>query len=261
MEQASQMEHLFNRAVQAFARDPYVSKIFLFGSYEKKTYDRYSDVDLHVVSQNFDATMSQFWPALSDIGQMLVAFPIAAEPGHAAYMVLFENYPLYTKLDINISDNLKSAPFAGKTCVYQKDVLAANTASTFLPALFEEPLNTLYGHYLGAIRYMKYRKREKHFSAYKFYRAQLDHILLNWYREISQESSVKRLGILEYQLLDTRAESTKLQRYLYPDNEKTMDKFYIELLQNMTDELKSSFSENHEKVFTTIINFLVQETI
>ena len=259
MEQASQVEHLFHRAVQTFASDPYVSEMFLFGSYAKKTHDRYSDVDLHVVTQNFDATMSQIWYSLSSIGPVLVAFPLAAELGHAAYMVLFENYPLYTKLDINISDPLKSAPFAGKTRVYQRDELPAHAASTFLPALFEEPLNTLYGYYLGAIRYMKYRKREKHFSAYKFYRAQLDHILLRWYRNVSREFSVERLGILEYQLLDTWEENTELKRYLYPGNEKTMDKFYIELLQNMTGDLKSSFNEDNERVFKTIIRFLIQE--
>src|SRR5690242_16049113 len=162
MGQISPVEQLFHRAVQTFARDPYVSEMFLFGSYEKKTYDSYSDVDLHVVSQNFDATMSQLWHSFSAIGQVRVAFPLVAEVGHAAYMVLFENYPFYTKLDINISDISKSAPFIEKTCVYQKDILPPNAASTFLPSLFEEPLNTLYGCYLGAIRYMKYRKREKH---------------------------------------------------------------------------------------------------
>ena len=259
MERASQVEQLSTRAVQTFARDPHVYEMFLFGSYEKKMHDRYSDVDVHVVSQNFDATMSLLWHSLSDIGQVLVAYPLAAHVGYAAYMVLFENYPLYTKLDINISDTKNSVPFAEKTCVYRRDVIPPNAASTFLPALFEEPLKTLYGCYLGAIRYMKYRKREKHFSAYKFYRAQLDQHLLRWYREVSHERFVERLGILEYQVLDTREESTALKRYLYPENEQTMDMFYLELLQNMTHELESYFDENHEKASRAILNFLAQE--
>ena len=78
MERASQVELLSHRTIQTFARDPHVSEMFLFGSYEKKMYDYYSDMDVHVVSQNFDATMSQLWHALSDIGQVLVAFPLAA---------------------------------------------------------------------------------------------------------------------------------------------------------------------------------------
>jgi predicted nucleotidyltransferase len=259
MEQTGLVKRLFHQAVHIFAQDPYVSDIFLFGSYEKKTYDSYSDVDLHVVSQNFDATMKQLWHTLSAIGQVLVAFPLAAEVGHAAYMVIFENYPLYTKLDINISDTLKIVPFAEKTCVYHSNMLPPNAASTFRPALFEEPLNTLYGYYLGAIRYMKYRKREKHFSAYKFYRAQLDHFLLRWYQDISHERSVSRLGILEYQMLDTREESTALKRYLYPENEQTMDRLYLELLQTMTDELKPQFDEQHNKTSKVILHFLRHE--
>lgn len=259
MERASQVEHLARRAVQTFASDPYVSEMFLFGSYEKRMHDRYSDVDLQVVSQNFDATMSQLWHTLSDIGQVLVAYPLAAHVGHAAYTVLFENYPLYTKLDINISDTKKSVPFAEKACAYRREVIPPNAASTFLPALFAEPLNTLYGCYLGAIRYTKYRKREKHFSAYKFYRAQLDHLLLKWYQEVSDERSIERLGILEYQVLDAHEESTELKRYLYPKNEHTMDLFYLELLQKMTYELRSYFDENHEKASRAILTFLAEE--
>jgi predicted nucleotidyltransferase len=259
MEQVSQVEQLFHRAVQTFVKDPYVSEMFLFGSYEKKTYDSYSDVDLHVVSQNFDATMNILWHSFSAIGQVLVAFPLVAEVGHAAYMVLFEHYPLYTKLDINISDTSKSVPFAEKTCVYRKDIQPPSAASTFLPPLFEEPLNTLYGFYLGAIRYMKYRKREKHFSAYKFYRAQLDHFLLGWYQAVSSERSISRLGILQYQLLDTREESSTWKRYLYPENEQAMDRLYLELLQKMTDELKAHFDEKHKKTSKAILHFLAHE--
>src|SRR6266567_2878304 len=122
MERASQVEHLSRRAIQTFASDPYVYEMFLFGSYEKKIHDCYSDVDLHVVSLNFDATMSQLWHTLSDIGQVLVAFPLTSHVGYAAYMVLFENYPLYTKLDINISDTKKNVPIVSKTCVYRNSL-------------------------------------------------------------------------------------------------------------------------------------------
>ncbi|MBO0794908.1 MAG: nucleotidyltransferase domain-containing protein [Ktedonobacteraceae bacterium] len=259
MEQVSQVEHLSCQAIQAFAADPHVYEMFLFGSYEKKTHDRYSDVDLQVVSQNFDATMSQFRRCLSDIGQVLVAFPLVAQVGYAAYMVLFENYPFYTKLDINVSDVERCTPFSTKACVYRRDVIPSHEVSTYQPVLFEEPLNTLYGYYLGAIRYMKYRKRGKHFSAYKFYRAQLDYLLSRWYREVSHEHSIERLGILEYQLLDMREESAVLKRYLYPGNEQTMDMFYIEMLQKIADESQSSLNKEHKKVLNSMLDFLKRE--
>jgi hypothetical protein len=76
--------------------------------------------------------MKQLWHTLSAIGQVLVAFPLAAEVGHAAYMVIFENYPLYTKLDINISDTLKIVPFAEKTCVYHSNMLPHSRAISHL---------------------------------------------------------------------------------------------------------------------------------
>ncbi|GHO80786.1 hypothetical protein KSD_85570 [Ktedonobacter sp. SOSP1-85] len=261
MEQASQVEQLLSQAIQAFASDPYVYEIYLFGSYAKKTHDRYSDVDLHIVSQNFDATMSQLWHYLEEIGPVLMAFPLVARVGYTAFMILFENFPLYTKLDINIADRTENTSFAEQACVYRREALPPHVAPTFLPTMLEEPLNTLYGYHLGAIRYMKYRKRGKHFSAYKFYKAQLDRTLLNKYQEICHDFSVERLGLLEYQLLDTYEESIQLKRYLYPENERAMDTFYIELLQTMTHELQYALNTKHEKALTTIIDFLKQEAL
>lgn len=261
MESTNQVQQLFSRAIQTFTTDSSVSEIYVFGSYEKEIHDRYSDVDLHVVSQNFDATMSRLADYLSNIDRVLVAFPLTAEPGYAAYMVLFEHYPLYTKLDINIADSTtNSFPFAQKTCVYRREPQPPYSPSTLLPTCFEEPLNTLYGYYLGAIRYMKYRQRGKHFTAYKFYRAQLDQTLLRHYQTATSDISVERLGTLEYQCLDACSESSELKRYLYPANEHEMDALYIELLQQLTHEFAASYNEHHQKVFQFILTFLKQES-
>lgn len=79
--------------------------------------------------------------------------------------------------------------------------------------------------------------------------------------EICHDFSVERLGLLEYQFLDTYEESIQLKRYLYPENERAMDTFYIELLQTMTHELQHPLDAKHEKAITTIIAFLKQEAL
>ncbi|GCE28709.1 hypothetical protein KDA_41930 [Dictyobacter alpinus] len=250
------VEQLCSRAVQAFAEESEVVEIGLFGSYAQRTNDRYSDIDLHVVSHDFDTTMSHFMACLSKIGRVLVAFPLTVRVGYAAYMVLFEDYPLYNKLDINIADRDNTIPFAPTTCIYRRDTVPPYTVSSLLPSRFEEPLNLLYDSYLGALRYMKYRQREKHFSAYKFYRAQLERLLVIWYQDMSHDHAIARLGILEYQQLDTHPSSADMQRYLYPANEQMMDQLYLELLQMLTHTLPSTYSQEQREVLASILEFL-----
>ncbi len=79
------------------------------------------------------------------------------------------------------------------------------------------------------------------------------------YREIRNERSIECLGVLEYQALDTYEKSAILKRYLYPQNEQAMDMFYLELLQKMTNDLRSYFDDRDEKASQTILNFFAQE--
>ncbi|GER91845.1 hypothetical protein KDW_60070 [Dictyobacter vulcani] len=255
-----QVEQLYTRAVQAFAAEPEVSEIGLFGSYAKGTHDRYSDIDLHVVSQDFDTTMNHLAACLAHIGQVLVAFPLTARVGYAAYVVLFEDYSPYTKLDLSIADTANNLPFADTTCVYHTETISPATASTYQPARFAEPLNILYDSYLGALRYIKYRQRWQHFSAYKFYRAQLDRLLVMCYHDISNADTVERLGILEYQHLDKHSASTNMQRYLYPENAQMMDRLYIDLLEMQTRTLQPADHPDHQNIFTMILAFLASES-
>ena len=120
----------------------------------------------------------------------------------------------------------------------------------------EEKLRLLYIYCIGAIRYTKYRKRGKHFRAYKFYRAQCEH----YFRKLCEkEAGETKTKVEIYMILDQLPNSASQQKYLYPENEQAMNKLYLELLDAMLDEERSTIPVNHLEALTEIITFVRAE--
>src|SRR5260370_12677924 len=95
------VELLYEAALTTFTQQQEVHEIFLFGSFERGTFDQYSDLDLFVISADFEKTMALLPQILARIGDVLLSYPLHIGRGSAAYMTLFKNYPFYTKLDLN----------------------------------------------------------------------------------------------------------------------------------------------------------------
>jgi hypothetical protein len=223
---------------------------------EQNTHDDYSDIDLHVVSGNFDITMKELPSIIQMIGEPFVWYPFHLQPGNTGYAVLFRNYPLYNRLDITILDTITPPVVAQGTCVYRNPEEYPILPSTYQPPYMEEKVRTLYGYAIGAVRYAKYRKRGMPFCAYKFYRAQCDYYFLKCSEKQSQEAPTK-LDI--YTALDRLPDSILLHKYLYPENERAMNRLYLDLLDAMLHEERSGFSTDHFEALTEIIAFVHAE--
>ena len=100
-----------------------------------------------------------------------------------------------------------------------------------------------------------------HFSAHKFYRAELDRFLLTYYRQAIDDSRSEPLGIIEYQKLDRPANQKHFHRYLYPENEQAMNAFYIELLQQAFADAKWEPASTYKVAAAEILAFLERELI
>ncbi len=253
------VEALAATTIHSFAEQLEVQQIFLFGSYARGTYDQYSDVDLHVVTGDFAKTLARLSLIFENIGGVLLQFPIRASEGEVAYTVLFKNYPLYNKLDISILHPRARIPFSDSKSVYWRDVEPGDHHSDFVPPTFAHARHTIYNYLLGALRYTKYRKRGMHFSAYKFYKAQLESFLLTRYQQIADDLTVEKMGILEHQALDNGEEYAGLKRYLYAGNEHAMDSLYVELLQAALHDAKLHIESDDEEALTQILTFVKSE--
>ena len=251
------LQALYNATLQAFIQRSEVQKIYVFGSIEQNKHDDYSDIDLHIVSSNFDVTMKDFVAITKRIGEPFVWYPLHPQPGNSSYAVLFRNYRLYNRLDITILDTITPPVVAQGTCIYSNPKDYPYHLSTYQSPHMEEKAHLLYGYSIGALRYVKYRKRGKAFSAYKFYRAQCEYSFLKRYQQEISDAKTK-IDLSVYMELDQLPDNN-LQQYLYPANEQTMNRLYLTLLDTMLHEEHSTLSADHLAALTSIITFVHNE--
>lgn len=252
---------LYEKAVSTFSQEAEINELRIFGSQEKNQHDCYSDLDLQVITSDFDTTMTKLPALLAKIGDYFIKFPLGIQEGYAAYTVLFKDYALYNKLDINIQDPTIKTPFAENRSVYRQVEILPFQPSTYTPAAMEPLTHSLYDAHIGAIRYAKYRKRKMHLTAYRFYRAQVEHYFLHRYHQLTQDTQPQHMGTLEYQILDKLAGKENLQQYIYPANEHTMNAYYCEILSRLIDEAKMQVEEQHIVALQEILVFVRQELL
>ncbi|QBD75395.1 hypothetical protein EPA93_05010 [Ktedonosporobacter rubrisoli] len=250
------LQELYATTLQVFTQRPEVQKIYLFGSMEQHKHDAYSDLDLHVVSSDFDMTMRDLASIMNTIGEPFVWYPFHPQPGNTGYAILFRDYPLFNRLDITILDPVTPPVMPLGTCIYSNPQECPRCPSTYQAPQMAEKVRQLYGYGIGAVRYTKYRKRGKPFSAYKFYRAQCDYYFLRRYDQEVGESEV-RPDI--FMLLDRLPDSSLLQKYLYPGTEQRMNELYLELLGVMLRDECSMLSAEQSEALTEIIAFVRNE--
>jgi predicted nucleotidyltransferase len=251
------LQELYRATLRAFIPRPEVQKISLFGSMEQNKQDDYSDIDLSIVSSDFDRTMKDFVSAMNLVGDPFVWYPFHLQAGNTSYAILFRDYPLYNRLDITILDTFTPSVVAPGTCIYRNSKEYPSHSSTYQPPHMEEKVRLLYGYSIGALRYVKYRKRRKPLSAYKFYQAQCEYSFLKRYEKATGEVKTK-MDLSVFMRLDQLPDSG-LQQYLYPENEQAMNRLYLGLLDAMLHEEQATFSTDHLEAFTRIITFVREE--
>ena len=271
-------KQLAERTIALFAARPEVRKIVQFGSLVRGTADQYSDVDLEVITDHYACTIRDVNMLLKRIDEPLVIFPVREGTDQAAYTVLFRHYPFYQRLDIGIGsqDIATAADFSTRQimvaakdmqCAYIRsdgiappsDEMADGNPS--LPGLGSSPnVRALYDTFIGATRYVKYRKRRCALTAYKFYRAILNDFLLNAHRHTWSETQKTSLGLMDYLALDG-AGSDAFVRYLYPADEHVMNTWVIEMLSTLLFSSKADIDTHHWEALSTILQFIVQELV
>ncbi len=129
----SALDDLLARISAALRGLPGAQELYLFGSAaDPFRKDRYSDLDLQVVSAQFELSRAA-WPAvLSQVGPIALAFQLDPEGPAAqetAFTLGFEGESLYHKVDFGITDRRLADGYfnqlQGKVLLWRQEVLAA----------------------------------------------------------------------------------------------------------------------------------------
>ena len=125
---------LHHRVLHAFAREPEVHSIYVFGTEVEGEIDEYSDIDLVICSGDLAASQRKYADILDSISTVIGTYYIVCGENELAQMVMFENYSPYQKIDFSITDTIESKQvFAPFKCLYQskQPVLSSQTSLQF----------------------------------------------------------------------------------------------------------------------------------
>ncbi|HEU5088398.1 MAG TPA: hypothetical protein VFT99_13170 [Roseiflexaceae bacterium] len=193
------------RVVQALRQAPGAAELYLFGSRLLSPGDPYADLDFELVSADMEATLAAWPDVLGLVAALELAWPI--EPGAHAVAVLLAGTSPYHKLDIGVRPLGTAARLAGPLqLVWRQQPPAAPFVlplrSGYRPE-FGSIGHTLFDDLLGAIRYVKARRRNQPLTCLRFMRSKPERLLQLWAeRDAGWSAEPHPLTTWDYKALD-----------------------------------------------------------
>lgn len=248
----SEIDDLRIKTIDAFKKLPEVSEIFTFGSISLKKADKYSDIDLTIITNDIYETTRNLINVLKSIDDIDAIFIIENKKTSSAYSIFFKSYSLYNKIDLGITLP-GSELFENSKQEYKSS--HNFTLRQTEPMKLEKDLQELLimDTIIGSLKYLKYINRKKILIAYKFYRSffelylknltNSESITLNTFIEVEKsKQKINDLIFIKSEIEMSHAYFKYLRKYLkrYKNDQlsKETNKFIKRTLNLWKDELK-----------------------
>jgi len=207
-----ELDLLLERVSEACRLLPGTTELHLFGSSaDPARRDKYSDLDLQVVSGHYWLSLAA-WPGiLSLAGRLTLIYPLGNKPRATAYTVAFAEFSPYHKLDIGLSaagDPLPGVLDEPQRLLWRQSARLAPTPYPLHSAYQPEPGSAAHfitGQMLAAVRYIKARKRGQALLCWRYLSAAIHALLisLRWDGD-PLRFDASPLSNRDYQQLDLR---------------------------------------------------------
>lgn len=234
----TQLHDLLERVAAGLRCLPGATALYLFGSLTTPQADAYADIDLQLVTADFLLTQAD-WPyVLEHIQPIDIAWPITPTPDNTAFAILFQDTSYYHKLDIGLSAAADGFPLSSESIPAiplwaqepRRSTLSRPSSHVYSPA-YGTIGHQLIEELIGAVRYVKARKRSHQFTSWRFMRSQPEKLLqllhAQMYGWTGQERS---LSTWDYKKLDTHIDTAtqeQIMRHLDWSTPQIMDQnFY-----------------------------------
>ncbi|QQG47326.1 MAG: hypothetical protein HY044_04345 [Candidatus Woesebacteria bacterium] len=237
------LKRLYESSLETFSGLPQVSRIAIYGSGAKKSFDRYSDLDLEVQLSEWNTLSTKIESSLKKIDSPFIVFPAVNDPGNGVLTVLWRNFPFYQKLDMRLTSS--DTPLSeGSEIVYEKKKNGKSDEKTkkLLKLSFEENYRPFYDMFIGATRFAKHRRRGEYLSAYKFYRSGWESLAKLYLFDLKEGKYTNNIISIEnLKVLDREDKSIAniLAKYI-SSNPQNIDEYYVNLLERYMNESKLS---------------------
>lgn len=248
---------LFSDITTALHSVPGARALYAFGSIPNGTYDEFSDLDLTLVTEDFDTSLAQRHQGLGRVRPVLLDWCIELTESSWAGTILLSGVSPYQKVDIGIVTMERESE---RSCrpdsikIWEQASGSGSIAGDGMPIQpsYEPAVGSvehfIIGHLLGVTRYVKARRRGNTFTSWRFAYALAEAVLATVYTSsIGVPSLARKLTTPEYVDLDRRLPADRaaicFDRLCYA-NENGMDEsvriFVRELLSRLTSAQDTS---------------------
>lgn len=253
MKNSTPLDTLQEKISDTMRRLPGAASFFLFGSAaHQQTRDTYSDLDVQVVSDDFEVSKPYFLSFLEKIGPVEAAYLLETGENELAYSVAYANESPFHKVDIGVSSQTRSLDrptffdtLDRKVLLWkQQPVFSADRAEhTVYVPVPGSPAYFLVGELFSAVRYVKSRKRRRHLLCWRFLSAKVNALLnVLWWAKRGGDIP-KRLNTVEISNLDHLLEETDrsdLLRVVDCREPERMDEALVKITRQITEQIRPS---------------------
>jgi len=237
-------DSLRDQISEALRNIPGATALHAFGSLADGRADRFSDIDLELVTTDLDAAVNARHAIWAQVGPLDLEWRIHPGRSDFAATLQFRNASLYRKVDIGFTrhaDDGAIVPEGPHELLWRQDpapaLLPSTVPSSYAPEV-GTPAHFVAGQLLGITRYVKGRKRGQHLTAYRFASALATAVLsLRYARETGDHSHLGgALSTSTWLTMDETLGSDDRQAWLADldyANPERMDRTVLRLMDRM----------------------------
>lgn len=220
---SGRIDVLFGDIATALHSVPGARALYAFGSIPNGTYDEFSDLDLTLVTEDFDSSLAQRHQCLGRLRPVLLDWCIEVTESSWAGTILLSGTSPYQKVDIGIVKIERELDWSCRPdCLKiwnqpSGSGLIPDGGTPSRPA-YEPAVGSvehfLVGHMLGVTRYLKARKRGRTFTSWRFAQALAEAVLATVYTSsIGVPLLARKLTTSEYADLDRHLPGDRAAMY------------------------------------------------
>ncbi len=220
----SRVEDLSRDVATALRSLPGARALYAFGSIPNGTYDEFSDLDLTLVSDDLETSWARLRQCLGRVGPVMLDWRIERTESNWAGTLLLAGTSPFQKVDIGIVSVEREPEWSCRPDRARLWEQARGPGSIVVDESPDRPAyepaagsfeHFVFGHLLGAPRYVKARKRGQTLTSWRFAQALAEAALAAAYMSATGAPALARkLTTAEYVELDRRLPGDLTARYV-----------------------------------------------
>lgn len=226
----------------ALTTNPYINKLYIFGSRAVFDDDQFSDIDLTVITDYPVAAEAYTRKILNDQFGIIATYTITQNDHEVARSFFLSSMSLFHKIDIGFSLPNQTNLFPNSTLLFNNNHAKQPDENSVKIWTESDEQHNYLDVLMGSLRYVKHRYRQEYWSAYKCYRGFIEQLAQS---QIESRSSTDR-----YKELDKKHNDEILGLFFSGDLHAKEQKYY-EFVKKLIDEkqLLPKFSDGVLKVW------------